>query len=134
VSRSADRLSFVCNHRLLTDNTSSLAVTNNRILLRKTIPSTRDSALFRWAISDHALLNGVLVLSASSLIKCRQELRAAVEPTLYQHKTEAIRIVNERLGDRIVATSDGTMGAITCLAILEVGVFGLSNPSRKYGQ
>ncbi|PMD43504.1 hypothetical protein L207DRAFT_299209 [Hyaloscypha variabilis F] len=93
--------------------------TNNRILLHKTVPSTRDPELFRFAISDTALMHGVLVLAASSWMKCCEDMRAVMEPTFFQHKTEAIRIVNQRLGDRSLATSDGTVGAIACLVILE---------------
>jgi hypothetical protein len=66
-------------------------------------------------------MHGVLVLAASSWMKCCEDMRAVMEPTFFQHKTEAIRIVNQRLGDRSLATSDGTVGAIACLVILEVG-------------
>jgi len=76
-------------------------------------------------------MNGMLVLAASSWIRCCEEMRATIEPTLYQHKTEAIRIVNERLGDRTAATSDSTVGAIACLAIWEVGVHTFFNPSNE---
>ncbi|KAE9374620.1 hypothetical protein N431DRAFT_543892 [Stipitochalara longipes BDJ] len=92
---------------------------NNRILLQKTVPSTRENNLFRWVTSDTALMHGALVLAAHSWMKCYEDLRAIMEPTFYRHKTEAIRMVNERLGDRGVATNDGTVGAIACLVILE---------------
>lgn len=46
--------------------------------------------------------------------------RTLVEPTFYHHKAEAIRIVNERLGDRSAATSDGTVGGIASLVLVEV--------------
>jgi hypothetical protein len=98
------------------------SVTNNRILLQKTVESKREPELFRFSTSDAALLHGTLVLAANSWARVCGGERAQLEPILYQHKTEAIRIVNERLGERIFATTDGTVGAIACLTIFEVGV------------
>ena len=107
---------------LLANSASDNLVTNNRILLQKTVQSRREYELFRFATSDAALLHGALVLAASNWMKLCGGQRAFIEPTFYQHKTEAIRIINERMGDSSVATSDATVGAIACLVILEVGV------------
>lgn len=98
----------------------AISVTNNRILLQKMVESKRDPELFRFATSDPALMHGALVLSANSRANLCRDEKAHLEPILYQHKTETIRLVNERLGNRRVATSDGTVGAIACLVILEV--------------
>ena len=38
-----------------------------------------------------------------------------------QHRTEAIRIVNERLQDPLQALSDGTIAAVANMAVYEVG-------------
>jgi hypothetical protein len=65
-------------------------------------------------------MHGALVLSANSRANLCMVEKTYLEPILYQHKTETIRLVNERLGIRRVATSDGTVGAIACLVILEV--------------
>ena len=108
-----------CNFSTLT-NRLAISVTNNRILLQKMVESKRDPELFRFATSDRALMHGALLLSANSRANlCRSE-KTHLEPILYQHKTETIRLVNERLGNRRAATSDGTVGAIACLVILEV--------------
>lgn len=93
--------------------------TNNRILLQKMVESKRDPELFRFATSDPALMHGALVLSANSRANLCRDEKTHLELILYQHKTETIRLVNERLGNRRVATSDGTVGAIACLVILE---------------
>lgn len=98
----------------------AISVTNNRILLQKMIESKRDPELFRFATSDPALMHGALVLSANSRATLCRDEKTQLEPILYQHKTETIRLVNERLGNQRVATSDGTVGAIACLVILEV--------------
>ena len=39
---------------------------------------------------------------------------------LYHHKVEAIRIINERLGDPAKATLDGTVGAVAAMTLAEV--------------
>jgi hypothetical protein len=66
------------------------------------------------------MMHGMLVLAANSWMKLGEGRTALMEATLYQHKTEAIRIINERLGDIKLATSDGTVGAAASLVILEV--------------
>jgi hypothetical protein len=78
--------------------------------------------LFRFATSDAVLLHGALVLTASNRMKLTGQ-SSILEPILYQHKTETIRIVNENLREKDTATSDATVGAIACLVILEVGLF-----------
>jgi hypothetical protein len=88
------------------------------------VETRREHELFRYAASDAALLHGSLVLAASNWMKLCSDQRAFIEPTFYQHKTEVLRIINERLGDRSVATSDATVGAVACLVISEVGVHG----------
>lgn len=65
-------------------------------------------------------MHGMLLLAANSWTKLGEGRTALMEPTLYHHKTEAIRIINERLGDTDLATSDGTVGATASLVILEV--------------
>ena len=86
-------------------------------------PVRKDSrhSTFTMAISDPATLNTVLVLAANHWIIIGGQ-RNVMKSQLYQHKMETIRIVNERLGDPELATSDGTIGAVACLMLLEVSL------------
>ena len=80
---------------------------------------TWESEWFRNALSDPACFYGTLFLSAA-----HKALLTGTEDSLsvecFQHKGEAIRIVNERLSDPRRLT-DGTIAAIACLAASEVG-------------
>jgi len=66
-------------------------------------------------------MHSAIFLAANSWMQLGGR-RTLIEPTFYHHKTEAIRIINERLGDRSAATSDSTVGAIACLVLLEVSI------------
>lgn len=75
--------------------------------------------MFTWAISDGALLSASLVLAAKHWSGLRGSKRL-IESTLYHLKTQAIRLVNERLSDPVAAVSDGTVGAVGVLVLMEV--------------
>lgn len=45
---------------------------------------------------------------------------ATVSSALYHHKVEAIRIINERLGDPARAGLVGTVGAVAAMTLAEV--------------
>lgn len=81
--------------------------------------------MFAWAMSDAALLHATLVLAAKHWIFLGGS-RRLIESTLYQHKTETIRLVNERLADPVAAISDGTVGAVSILIFVEVSLTFLS--------
>jgi hypothetical protein len=74
--------------------------------------------MFAWAVSDAALLHATLVLAAKHWIFLGGSKRL-IESTLYQHKTKAIRLVNERLADPVAALADGTVGAVGVLVFVE---------------
>ncbi|KUJ19899.1 uncharacterized protein LY89DRAFT_464947 [Mollisia scopiformis] len=74
--------------------------------------------MFAWAVSDAALLHATLILTAKHWISLGGS-RRFIESTLYQHKSEAIRLVNERLADPLAAVTDGTVSAVGILVILE---------------
>jgi hypothetical protein len=88
-------------------------------MLQKRVAVKREPEAFRFVTSDPALLHGTIMLAANDWMKFGGR-RALMEVTLYKHKTEVIRIINQRLGDRGAAISDGTVGGITILALLEV--------------
>jgi hypothetical protein len=52
---------------------------------------------------------------------------ATVASALYHHKVEAIRIINERLGDAARAGLVGTIGAVAAMTLAEVSM----RPSSK---
>ena len=78
-----------------------------------------ESQWFKHALSDPACYHGTLFLSAA-----HKALLTGTEKSLplevFQHKGEAIRIVNERLTDLKSGLEDGTIAAIACLAAFEV--------------
>ena len=82
--------------------------------------------LFRLVISDAAMLHASLVLSANHWIGIGGQSGIS-SSTLYFHKAEALRIVNERISDPSGAIQASTMGAVACLTILEVSVIHLKH-------
>lgn len=48
--------------------------------------------------------------------------RLVESPEVGAHKLRAIQLVNERLLDPVACISDETIGAVVCLAHIEVGV------------
>lgn len=72
-------------------------------------------------MEDSASLHTALVLAASHWISIGG-MASLVAPAYYYHKSEGIRIINERLADAARATHDTTLGAIASLAIDEVGI------------
>jgi hypothetical protein len=90
-----------------------------RMFVRGYVKRSPGDSLFKLAISDAALLHAALVVSASHLMSLGG-LSGISSPTMYFHKIEAIKIVNERMSDPKGAVQDATMGAVACLTILEV--------------
>jgi hypothetical protein len=81
-----------------------------------------ESEWFKNALSDPACYHGTLFLSAAH----RVVFSGSGDPLpleCFQHKGEAIRIINERLGDPSHRVTDGTIAAIACLAAFEVCIF-----------
>jgi hypothetical protein len=81
-----------------------------------------ESEWFKNTLSDPACYHGTLFLSSA-----HRTLLTGTGDTLplecFQHKGEAIRIINERLGDPRRRVTDGTIAAIACLAAFEVSAF-----------
>lgn len=76
--------------------------------------------MFPFAVSDPVLTHVCLLLGASHFVFMGGS-SDMVATAFYHHKVQAIRLVNERLGDPSMALLDGTVGAVACLTILEVG-------------
>lgn len=96
-----------------------VTVNNYRVLLQEPVRRPLNGEMFAWAVSDAALLHATLVLAAKHWMFLGGSKRL-IESTLYQHKTKAIRIVNERLADPVAALADGTVGAVGVLVFVEV--------------
>lgn len=108
-----------CNFSTLTNSSCNIshqqsysATENGRVEKRPGIVSVCDPR------SCYDAWGACTVCQQSSNLMQGREDSTRTDP--YQHKTETIRLVNERLGNQRVATSDGTVGAIACLVILEV--------------
>ena len=73
---------------------------------------------FRNALSDSACYYGTLFLSTAhrALLRAREDL---LPLECLRYKVEAIRIINECLGDPCRRIADGTIVAIACLAAFE---------------
>ena len=75
--------------------------------------------MFDFAVSDEGLTHCAILLAADHFMLLGGSRTIAMS-VFYQHKVEAIRIVNERLSDPELATADGTVGTVACLTIAEV--------------
>lgn len=62
------------------------------------------------AVSDPGILHAALVLVAEHWILLGGQ-KSAIENALNSHKMEAIRIVNDNLGNLATTISDSTVGA-----------------------
>lgn len=75
--------------------------------------------MFDFAVSDEGLIHCAILLAADHFMLLGGNRTIAMS-VFYQHKVEAIRIVNSRLGNPELATADGTVGTVACLTIAEV--------------
>ncbi|KIM95881.1 hypothetical protein OIDMADRAFT_58972 [Oidiodendron maius Zn] len=91
-----------------------------QVFAKSSLPmsSLDESQWFNKALNDEACYHGTLFVSAA-----HQALLAGAGNDLprdcYRHKGEAIRIINQRLGDPHRRIEDGTIAAIACLAAYE---------------
>lgn len=76
--------------------------------------------MLEMALSDPALLHGCIMLAANHWVLLGGDL-ARVASAFYSHKIGVLKLVNERLGSMDTAKTDGTVGAIACLILTEVG-------------
>ena len=101
------------------DLTSSKDI-NYRILtrtpIRRTIAASEEIELIT---NDEAMLHTAIVLAANHWINLGGK-PATVSSALYHHKLEAIRIINDRLGDSTKAVLVGTIGAVAGMTLAEV--------------
>jgi hypothetical protein len=74
---------------------------------------------FVFATSDTVLMHTAIILAANHWVRLGGN-PDTVTLALYHHKVEAIRIINERLGDPTKATLDGTVGAVAAMTLAEV--------------
>lgn len=91
---------------------------DNQVLVNTLIPVNPKDKWFNFAISDEALFHATMLHSAAhhSMLVGNNEL---AEPS--QLNSEAIRILNLRLGDPSQGVSDLTIAAVACLILFEVG-------------
>ena len=75
-------------------------------------------------------MHAVIMLSAYHWVRLGGN-SDTVASALFHHKVEAIRIINERLGDPAKATLDGTVGAIAVMTIAEVNC-SPTNPTEPF--
>jgi hypothetical protein len=104
-------LKFECRNKV-----KNYQFKNYRILVRGPAIGIK---VWSFAMSDPIVFHGALLLTAEHM-KVVGDLSPDLDSALLHHKVEVIRLVNERLGDPHMAASDGTVGGIACLAILEV--------------
>jgi hypothetical protein len=83
-----------------------------------------ESEWLSQAVSDPACFHATMFLAAAqeSLVVDSSTTTPSplIATELYQHKGEAIRIINERLNDPRTAAKNGTIVAIACLVVSEV--------------
>lgn len=75
--------------------------------------------MFEFATSEPALMHSAIILSAKHFVSLGGS-ESAILPAFYHHKLQAVQLINSRLGDSTMATTDGTLGAVASLTILEV--------------
>jgi hypothetical protein len=73
----------------------------------------------RFAVTDAALLHMTLVISALHVALIRGK---EFSVDAFRHQKEAIKIIDARLNDPIINTTDPTILAISCLALTEVSI------------
>jgi len=100
-----------------------IASTDNQVLVKTLIPVNPKDKWFNFAISDDALFHATMLHSAAhnSMLVGNSDLGDPI-----QLNTEAIRILNSRLGDPTRGISDLTIAAVACLILFEVSIFLLS--------
>jgi hypothetical protein len=73
----------------------------------------------RFAVADTAHLHMAFVISALHIALIGGK-RVSVDA--FRHQREAVKILKERLSDRVMCSTDPTILAISCLALTEVSV------------
>lgn len=71
------------------------------------------------ATSDVVVMHTIILLAANYWGRVTGNL-ATVAFSLAHHKIEAIRVINERLGDQVRATMDSTIAAVAAMTLAEV--------------
>ncbi|KAH7379836.1 hypothetical protein BKA64DRAFT_749989 [Cadophora sp. MPI-SDFR-AT-0126] len=98
----------------------------NTVLVNTLIPVNPKNEWFNYAITDPALFHATMMHAAmhQRVVSGGLDQREQV-----QLKTNAIMMVNQRLGDPVLSKSDVTIGAVVCLVLLEnqEGNLALSN-------
>lgn len=94
-------------------------------------PVSPQSGWFAFAITDPALFHGTLFHWAAHKANAGNGIDRD-SPEILAHKLEAMRLVNERLGDPEQELKDETIAAVACLANVEVCPLPVSNPPAKH--
>lgn len=82
-------------------------------------PISAGTGWFGFAMHDSALFHATLWhWAAHKLNASRRPEKDSIE--VLSHKFEAIRLINERLGDSTQQLTDETVAAVACLANVEV--------------
>ncbi|KAH6715366.1 hypothetical protein BKA61DRAFT_673334 [Leptodontidium sp. MPI-SDFR-AT-0119] len=94
------------------------SVDNYRVLLQDPVGKNPGDKITLMAVSDPGILHAALVLVAEHWILLGGQ-KSAIENALNSHKMEAIRIVNDNLGNLATTISDSTClhGSIETAAI-----------------
>ena len=93
----------------------------------QTFNPLRSPEWFHYAVSDKAMLHAVLY--AGSIYLALLEGRTESKDSIH-HLSKTISIVNLRLNESTAFIEDSTMGAISCLALGEVGRPSLEIPAN----
>ena len=96
---------------------SLLIFEDNHVFVQNPLPVNTKSKWLNYALSDPALFQATLLISAVHLALLHGGI---LGEEVFYHKGETIRLVNNRLRDPEQGATDGTIGAVACLTIIEV--------------
>jgi hypothetical protein len=81
------------------------------------MPVNSKEEWIKFAVTDAALLHTTLVISALHVALLRgQEFSVDA----FRHQGAAVNILNDRLNDPILSSTDSTILSISCLALIDV--------------
>jgi hypothetical protein len=83
------------------------------------MPVNSKEEWMRFAITDTALLHVTLVISALHVALLRGK---EFSVDAFRHQREAVKVLNDKLNDPILSSTDSTILAISCLSLIEVSM------------
>jgi len=107
---------FDCSFKLM-----SGFLPDNQVLVRSmlAVAVDPDDKWFSYSVTDPALFHSAMLHSAAHNAMLAGNTDLADPVSL---KWEAIKLVNDRLGDPVLGLSDVTIGAVVALLLFEVGI------------